>query len=114
MYYGYVLCYVDGVLCSSDDLLCTMKGIRSKLKLKGDNIEDPDMYLGADFSNITNVYDQECWDMYSENYCTAAVTNVESVLEKRGLRLPKKCVTPLRCGYHPEIDVTGDLKVEEV
>ena len=40
---------------------------------------------------MTNVDGQECWDMSSEKYCTAAVTNVESVLEKRNLRLPPNC-----------------------
>ena len=50
--------------------------------------------------------------MSSDKYCTAAVTNVEYVLVNRGLRLPPKCVTPLSCGYRPEMDVTGDLKAD--
>ena len=61
-------------------------------------------------SKITNVDGHECWAMSSEKYCTAEVTNVESVLEKRGLRLSLKCVTPLSCGYLPDLDVTGELK----
>ena len=52
--------------------------------------------------------------MSSEKYCTAEVTNVESVLEKRGLRLSLKCVTPLSCGYRPDLDVTGELKSDGV
>ena len=48
--------------------------------------------------------------MSSDRYCTAAVTNVESVLEKRGLRLPQKCVTLLICGYRPGIDVKVEFK----
>ena len=52
--------------------------------------------------------------MSSDHYCRAVVTNVESVLEKRGLRLPLKFVTPLSCGYFPEMDVTGGLKVDGV
>ena len=31
-------------------------------------------------------------------------------LENRGLRLPPKCVTPLICGYCPNMDVTGNIK----
>ena len=58
------------------------------------------MYLGADFSNMTTIDGQENWAMCYDKYCTASVANVESVLEKSGLRLPTKCVTPLRCGYH--------------
>ena len=47
MYYEYVLCYVDDVICISDDPIRTMKGIQVKFKLKGDKIEEPDMYLGT-------------------------------------------------------------------
>ena len=72
------------------------------------------MYLGTELSMMTNFDGKECWIIYSDNYCTAAVTNVESFLEKRGLRLPLKCVTPLSCGYLPDMDVTGELKADGV
>ena len=65
------------------------------------------MYLGAYLSKMTSVDVQECFVMFSDEYCLAAATNVESALEKHGLRLPSKCVTPLICGYRPEMDVTG-------
>ena len=42
------------------------------------------------------------------------MTNVESVLGECGLRFPKKCVTSLKCGYLPDMDVTGDLKGDGV
>ena len=84
-----------------------MKGIQAKFKMKGGNMEEPDMYLGAELSKMTNVDGKECWDISSDKYCTSAVTNVESVLENCGLRLLPKCVTPTSCGYRPEMDVTG-------
>ena len=31
-------------------------------------------------------------------------------LEKLGLRFPPKCVTPLRCGYCPDMDVAEEIK----
>ena len=114
MHYEYVLFYVYGVLCISYDPILNMKGIQAKFKLKGYKIEEPDMQLGADLSNITNFDGQDCWDISFDNYCTAAVTNVESVLEKLGLRFPPKCVTPMSCGYCPEMDVTGDIKLNLV
>ena len=46
-YYEMVLCYVDDVLCISDDLMKTMKGIQRTFKLKDDNIDEPEDYLGA-------------------------------------------------------------------
>ena len=39
---------------------------------------------------------------------------MESVLEKHGLRFLPKCITPISCGYRPEIDVTGELKTDGV
>ena len=45
----YLICYVDDVHCIRDEPLHTMKGIQEKLKLKGDKIEEPDMYLGTYF-----------------------------------------------------------------
>ena len=79
IYYEYVLCYVDDVICISDDPLCTMKGITAKFKLKGDKIEEPDMYLGEELPKTKNVDGQDCWYISSDKYCTAAVTNVEYV-----------------------------------
>ena len=70
------------------------------------------MYVGAELSNINNVFGQYGWAVSSDKYCKAAVNNLESVLEKRDLRLPLKCVTPLTFVYLPEINVTGEIKAE--
>ena len=59
---------------------------------------------------MTNTDGQECWDMPSDKYCTDAVTNVESVLGKRGLRLPSKYVNPPSCSYCQEMDVAEGIK----
>ena len=100
-YWEYVLCYVDDVLSISDNPLKTMKQVQSKFKLKDDKIEEPTNYLGADLSKMINEDGDECWAMSSEKYCTAAVSNVEEVLKKKGLRLPSKCTSPLSSGYRP-------------
>ena len=52
--------------------------------------------------------------MSFDKYFMAAVTNVELVLEERGLRLPPKYVTPLRCGYSSEMDFIVEPKVDGV
>ena len=97
MYYEYLIFYVDDVLCISGDQLCATKGIHSKFKLKGDKREEPYVCLGSELSNMTNVEDQECWDMSSEKYCTGEATNVEYVFENCTLRFMPKCVTPQSC-----------------
>ena len=50
--------------------------------------------------------------MSSYKYFTAEVTNLEYVLESYGLSLLPNFVTPLICGYFPEIYVTGELKAD--
>ena len=72
------------------------------------------MHLGSDISKMNNVDGKECWAISSEKYCTSLATNVESILEESGLRFPPKCATPIRCGYFPDMDVTGDLKADGV
>ena len=54
MYYKYLLFYVYDVPCISDEPLRTMKGIHAKFKLKGYKIEEPDIYLCAELSKMTN------------------------------------------------------------
>ena len=109
-YWEYILCYVDDIIHVNFDPLPTMKAIQSKFKFKNDKIEEPDMYLGASMTKMFNSEGNECWAMSSDSYCAALVKNVESVLDKKGLRLPARCVTPLKCGYRPELDCTHELK----
>ena len=111
-YWEYVLCYVDDVLHISSEPEKTMNGIKAKFKLKGDKIEPPEMYLGATMSKMDNCDGDECWAMSSDAYCAALVKNVESALQRKGLRLPGKCITPLKHGYRPELDCTNELKVD--
>ena len=113
-YYEYVLCYVDDVLCISDNPMETMEGIQKKFKLKDDKIEPPDMYLGAGLTMMHNESNLECWAMSSDQYCAADVANVTESLNKKGLRLPSKCVTPLANGYRPEVDTIPELKADDL
>ena len=113
-YWEYILTYVDDVLCISHNPKETMNDIQKKFKLKNDKIEEPSVYLGASLTKMTNVNNNECWAMSSDQYCQAAVKNVETTLEKKNLRLPSKCLTPLSNGYRPEMDVTQELKADGV
>ena len=107
-----ILCYVDDVLAINDNPKKTLEGIQKKFKLKDDKLEIPENYVGANLSQINNADGDLCWAMSSDKYCQALVKHVEDTLSKRGLRLPSKCFTPLKCGYKPELDCTGELKAE--
>ena len=45
-YYEYILWYVDYVLCISHDLDILIGWIQAVFKFKGDNVEQPKIYLG--------------------------------------------------------------------
>jgi hypothetical protein len=42
----------------------------------------------------------------------ASIRNVEEKLEKDGLRLPSKCLTPIMHDYHPGEDVSAELTAD--
>jgi hypothetical protein len=113
-YWSYILVYVDDVLCIDHNPAITMNGISKAFTIKDDKVEEPDMYLGASLSKMTNCEGTECWAMSSDKYCEAAVANVEEALKAKGLRLPSKCLTPLANKYRPELDVTSELKADGV
>jgi hypothetical protein len=50
--------------------------------------------------------------MSSEQYIKAAFANVETKLDKEGQRLPSRCLTPMKSGYCPIIDISGELKID--
>ena len=113
-YWEYVLVYVDDILSISHDPKRTMNLIKAKFKLKNDQMEPPETYLGATLSKLDNIDGDSCWAMSSDDYCAAFVTNVEESLMKKGLRLPSKCATPTTHGYKPEDDCTGELKADGI
>ena len=112
-YYELVLCYVDDVLSVSADPLSTLQGLQSVFKLKGDKIEEPSMYLGAQLGRI-EIEGTLCWTMSAEKYVGMAVKNVEESLAKKGMRLPTKCYTPVSTDYRPELDTSAELKADGV
>jgi hypothetical protein len=90
-----------------------MSGIQAAFKLKDDQIEKPEMYLGAQLllKVMNNV---ECWTTTSEQYIEAAINNVERKLNESGQRLPTRCATPKQANFRPKLDITPELKIDGV
>ena len=109
-YYEYVLCYVDDVLSISKDPSRITNCLKSTFKLKDDKVDAPEIYLGAELSQMTNEDGKYCWAMSADKYCQAAVNNVEQVLRKKSRKLPTRCVTPMSSNYRPESDISPELK----
>ena len=113
-YWEYALCYVDDVLCISDNPSATMRGTQRDFKLKHYKVEPPEYYLGASLSKLQNDVGDDCWAMDSNMYCAAVVKNIEDMLNKKGVKLPSQCKTPLRSGYQPEVDTSPELKAHGI
>ena len=56
-----ILCYVDDLLEISATPMKNIEGIKAVFKLKGDNSEVTDMYLGASIQKGETADGKECW-----------------------------------------------------
>ena len=107
-YYEYKMCYVDDIMCISHD-----PSIVAVFKFKGDNMDQPKIYIGAQVGNMI-VDGAEGWYMSVEKNARAAVDNVEQDITKSNQCLPTRCKTPIMYGYWPETDTSPDLNDEGV
>lgn len=120
-YWEYVLIYVDDILAVSHQAPAIMDSLASLYRLKEDpstkkKYGKPDRYLGAnvgEFQIPGATTAKKHWYMSADSYVKAAVTNVETELDKVGKKLSTKVATPLSSGYRPELDVTPVLDDEK-
>ncbi len=107
--YEYVLVYSDDLIMIGLHPDETAAQISQHFKFKGNLAEKPEQYLGANVGLMT-VQGVSCWYMSSDEYCKAAVQNIETWLHKKDQRLPTKtaCVFPSK--WKPELDVTPELR----
>jgi len=109
-YYEYVLCYVDDIVVISHQPQKIMDGIKAVFKLKGDKVEKPTMYLGANLDEKVTKKGVKCWSMDSFKYVSEAVKNVEDRLAEHKAGLPTKANTPFSSSsYHPAHDISPEL-----
>ena len=87
-----------------------MGNMNNKFTLKGDKLEEPDMYLWAEMSTVFNIYGFDFFDFSSEKYVTAAVKNVEDHLDKNNAQITSKWNNTIQIGYCPELDVNEEFR----
>ena len=104
------------VLVYSDDLLVValhpeeiLSQIDQHYKLKPDSVKEPDQYLGANIGKMMLDNGVVSWYMSSEDYCKAAVENVEIWLKKKGEKLKTSTACVFPSGWKPETDITPEL-----
>ena len=92
------MCHVNDILFISHDPGISFGWIQAVFIFKGDKIDKPDIYLGAQVGNMI-VDGADGWYMSADNYVGAAIENVEQNLTKSNQRLPTGCKTPIMSGY---------------
>ena len=65
---------------------------------KDNNVEAPEIYLGANIEEKV-VDGQLCWTMSSAKNVKAAVANVEQALKQTRDKLPAKCPMPITSDF---------------
>lgn len=114
-YYAYVLIYVDDILVISHEALQDLSKIDYYFKMKKGSIGDPDIYLGSRLKVVRLPNGVDAWMMSPTKYVAEAVKNVEHYLrENYDAKLPKRVSGPLPSNYRPELDVTEELKGDEL
>ena len=77
--------------------------------MKDNKATEPDHYLGAVIGKMTTSSGTIAWTQSADKYIQELLKSVEGVLAMHGNKLPVKCLTPIKCGYRPEVDVTAEL-----
>ena len=112
-YYEYILVYVDDILSISHDALRPMKDIEKAFKFKKNLIESPEIYLGARLEK-KNLNGKQAWTMSSKDYIKAAISNVETQLKRRNMKLPSQAITPMTSDFVPEMDTSEELEPNDI
>ena len=90
-YYAYVLVYVDDLLHLHHDPEIFTKELKCVYRLKYGSIGPTTRYLGTIVEKVQLQDGSIAWSKKSEEYCCAAIENVEKILELDGNR-PLKVV----------------------
>ena len=111
--YDYVLLYMDDCLVMSDNAEGILKKeIGRYFQLKPESIGPPSLYLGGHLEEVEIDGSTKAWVFSSTQYVQAAVSNVESYLQRRGEKLRAKAKNVLPKSYRPEIDVSEKLEAK--
>ena len=73
----------------------------------------PEVYLGGKVSEVVLNNGSRAFTFSLSKYVKGAVSNVESYLQSKKMKLPSRVSTPLSIGYRPELDTSDELKDED-
>ena len=117
-YYAYILVYVDDLLHIHHEPKKFMDALQKVYRLKDDSLGPPSRYLGANVEKVQLEDGSTAWSTTSEEYCRAAIENLEQELEGENMQplkfFGKKAgERPFPAQYRPEVDTTPVLSEEK-
>ena len=97
---------------SSDERSVILE-VAEKFKLKKDKIEPPDIYLDERLDK-KSLNGKEMWTMSSVDYVKAMIKNLEPIMVKERMRLPRRSETPMSYDYTPELGATTEFESDGI
>ena len=107
-HYEYILVYSDDLLIVSKDTKAVINQLNQKYSLKGFSF--PDYYLGGDYNQTKNAQGKKVSYLSAKTFVKNVCEKVESTFD---IKL-KPSNFPFDPNYHPEIDETPLLHVNDV
>ena len=111
-YYEYILLYVDDCLVVSEHPKESLHCLGKYFPLKPDSIGPTKLYLGGKLAKLELPNGVVYWTISASKYSQQALKNLESILDKYGLKLRKGTNSPLPGNYHPERESNPECNTE--
>ena len=116
-YYEFILLYIgDSLFISENSEQVLRKDLGRYSEVKGKYIGPPKIYLGGSTRQAKLENGVRAWALGSSQCFNLSVNNVEAYVSNQSgdwWKLPEKSETPLKTSYHPDLDVSPEIKPSE-
>ena len=114
-YYTYICIYVDDILICSENPKKYMDQLGTAFLLKPGSVDEPKVYLGADFRKKKLHNGSDIWITGANSYLKEAIKVFSGVMKKSGMKVYGSAKTPFsNQTYRPELDLSHYCSDEQI
>ena len=114
-YYTYICIYVDDILICSEHPKKYMDQLGTAFMLKPGSVDEPKVYLGADFRKKRLQNGDDIWITGANSYLKEAIRVFQNVMKKSGMKVSGNAKTPFsNQNYRPELDLSSFCSNEQI
>ena len=114
-YYTYICIYVDDILICSENPKKYMDQLGTAFLLKPGSVDEPKVYLGADFRKKKLHNGSDIWITGANSYLKEAIKVFSGVMKKSGMKVYGSAKTPFsNQTYRPELDLSPFCSDEQI